>query len=39
MPRAERKRQFAALGRQLKKQGEMHGALVAKWNSSDDVAK
>ena len=39
MPRAERKRQFAAMGRQLKSQGDMHAALVAKFSGADDSTK
>ena len=39
MPRAERKRQFAAMNRQMKKEGNMHPGLVAKWSAADDTGK
>ena len=39
MPRSERKRQFAALGRQLKKEAQLHPALPSKWNAADDSGK
>ena len=39
MPRDERKRQFAALKRQLKAGESLHPALVAKWDAADDPTK
>ena len=39
MSRAERKRQFAAFGRRLKPEKDLHPGLAAKWGKADDNEK